>query len=255
MQKLEHIGLQLFSVRDFLKTEEDAKVTFEKLKKMGYDEGQTAGCNFPVEAYARLAREAGIAIVGTHEKIDFLEGDPVAAMKHHDVLGTKNMGVGGCFVKTMEDWETMIECIRNVIKAIAPHGYKFTYHHHSNEFIRYENGKTPMELLLEVMDPRYSSFVLDTHWLQHAGLDARHYIEKMAGRVDILHLKDGAFVHDGGHVITEVGNGNLWWEGIIESAQKSGVKHYCVEQDNNFIDNDPFKSLKVASDYLHANFM
>ena len=50
----------------------------------------------------------------------------------------------------------------------------------------------------------------------------------------------------------EIGYGNLWWEGIMEAAENSGVKHYIVEQD---ISDDPFKSLEMSSEYLHKNFM
>ena len=44
VMKLEKIGVQLYTIRDFFGTEEEAKRSFEKLKKLGYDEAQTAGC-------------------------------------------------------------------------------------------------------------------------------------------------------------------------------------------------------------------
>ncbi|MBR2952549.1 MAG: hypothetical protein IKC43_06205 [Clostridia bacterium] len=40
---------------------------------------------------------------------------------------------------------------------------------------------------------------------------------------------------------------------MIESAIKAGVKSYVVEQD--VCPGDSFDSLKISSDYLHANFM
>jgi sugar phosphate isomerase/epimerase len=79
-------------------------------------------------------------------------------------------------------------------------------------------------------------------------------MEKLSGRVDILHLKDLKVFHNAAGSIegtmTEIGNGNLWWDGIMATAEKIGVKSYVVEQDRNFIDEDPFKSLKVSSEYL-----
>ena len=53
--------------------------------------------------------------------------------------------------------------------------------------------------------------------------------------------------------VTEIGRGNIRWEGVIESAIKAGVKSYVVEQDT--CPGDPFDSLKISSDYLHANFI
>lgn len=50
--------------------------------------------------------------------------------------------------------------------------------------------------------------------------------------------------------ITEIGNGNLYWEGILEAAAEAGVKYYVIEQDANWINNDPFESLKSSVNYL-----
>ena len=36
------IGVQLYTVRDFMKTEEDVRETFKRLKNLGYDQAQTA---------------------------------------------------------------------------------------------------------------------------------------------------------------------------------------------------------------------
>ena len=77
-------------------------------------------------------------------------------------------------------------------------------------------------------------------------------IEKLSGRIKINHLKDMAYLRDAGPYITEIGNGNLYWDGIIETALNSGVEHFVVEQDS--CPGDPFDSLKISSDYLHANF-
>lgn len=39
------------------------------------------------------------------------------------------------------------------------------------------------------------------------------------------------------------------WDGIIESAEKSGVKYYVVEQDANWNPNC-FAAIKKSADYL-----
>ena len=79
------------------------------------------------------------------------------------------------------------------------------------------------------------------------------WIEKMAGRVDILHHKDMMIDNEFKPYFTEIGNGNLCWEKIMDTAEKAGVKYYVVEQD--FCPGNPFESLKISSDYLHKNFM
>ena len=91
-------------------------------------------------------------------------------------------------------------------------------------------------------------------WVANAGADVRYWMEKLAGRIDILHLKDVKVIRneEGKYVNTmaEIGNGNIWWDGVMETAKKIGVKSYVVEQDANFIDGDPFKSIAASAEYL-----
>ncbi|MCQ2385681.1 MAG: sugar phosphate isomerase/epimerase [Clostridia bacterium] len=253
MEKLTKIGVQLYTIRDYLKDEENVKRSFDKLKKLGYDEAQTAGCAIPYETFGKLAKEAGLTIVGTHDNFDMMVNDPETAMHNHDLLDTKIMGIGGFFSQNPDDYTAFVAKANKVAENIGKQGFTFTYHNHSHEFIRIFGQKTAMEYLFEHLDQRVG-FVLDTYWVQHGGADVRHWLEKLSGRVDILHLKDMA---RGGtaetvQYITEIGHGNLWWAGILETAFRSGVKHFVVEQDT--CPGDPFESLKASSEYLHANF-
>ena len=111
-----------------------------------------------------------------------------------------------------------------------------------------------MEMLVEKLDPENATYVLDTHWVQRGGGDPIWWIDRLAGKIDILHLKDMTVVkNEAGETIpyiTEVGNGHLNWDGILEAAEKAGVKYYVIEQDTNWIDGDPFKSLEVSANFL-----
>ena len=55
------LGLQIYTVRDYMQDEKAIEETFEKLAAIGYTEGQTAGKES--EEYARLAKKYGIDIV------------------------------------------------------------------------------------------------------------------------------------------------------------------------------------------------
>lgn len=100
MKKINKIGVQLFTVGAFMKTEEDIKRTFERLKKLGYDEAQTAGMPCSYDVFSKLAKEAGIDIVGTHEDFEKLTADPEAAMNNHKILNTDIIGIGGLWEST-----------------------------------------------------------------------------------------------------------------------------------------------------------
>jgi sugar phosphate isomerase/epimerase len=98
--------------------------------------------------------------------------------------------------------------------------------------------------------------VLDTYWVQHGGYDVRKMLERLRGRVDILHLKDmGAFGENNAPYITEIGNGNINFEDIIPLAEEIGVKDFVVEQDCNFTTGNAFDSIVTSFNYLKENFM
>ena len=40
---MKELGLQLYTIRDFMKTEEDIRESFQKMRKYGYTQAQTAG--------------------------------------------------------------------------------------------------------------------------------------------------------------------------------------------------------------------
>jgi len=242
------VGLQLYTIRDFMNDEEQIKESFAKLKAMGYDEVQTAGCKIPYADFGRLAKEAGLEIVGTHDNMQKMIETPELAMEEHKALGTNIMGIGGFAFSTAKEIEDFIEKANKLAGIIYPHGFKFSFHNHSREFVTLENGKTAMDMLAEGLDPQKASFVLDTYWVQHGGANPVDWIEKLAGRIDILHLKDMAIDMGLKQYYCEIGKGNINFDKVIEAAERTGVKHLCVEQD--ICPGDPFESLKISRDYL-----
>ena len=199
--------------------------------------------------FGQIAREEGIEIIGTHEGFGQVYDPPVEeVVANHRALGTTNVGIGAYYFKTEDEIHSFCEKANELGARLKPFGMKFTYHNHSFEFRRWEkSGKTAMDILAEELDPETVSFVLDTYWVQHGGGDVRAWIERLAGRIDILHLKDMG-VNEDGPFITECGHGNINFDGIIPLAESVGVKHFCVEQDT--WPGDPFESVAYSAQYL-----
>lgn len=148
-----------------------------------------------------------------------------------------------------------IDTANEIGHKLSKYGMKFTYHNHHFEFAKIE-GKTIMDYLIDGFDPNVVSFVLDTYWVQHGGYDVRKMIERLAGRIDILHLKDmGVSLDEKKSDITEIGNGNINFEDIIPLAEKIGVKDFVVEQDRNFTTGDPMESIAFSYNYIKKNLM
>ena len=249
------LGLQMWTLRDYMDTPEGVRMCFRRMKESGYDLAQTAGCKIPYEDYARIAREEGIAICGTHLEFEDIVNDTEETIRKQKLLDSEFMGIGGFHCDSVEATEDFIEKANKAAERIYKEGMKFTYHNHWNEFRPFPNGRLPIEMLEEGLDPEKTSFCIDTYWAQFGGADVRYWLERLAGRVDIIHLKDMTPTGEwpGPQRITEVGSGNLWWEGIIATAEKIGVKYFVVEQDETEL--DPFDSIRISSEYLHKNFM
>lgn len=254
----QNLGLQLYTIRDYLTDPESTDKAFARLAQLGYTEAQTAGTDyFGAKEFGDLAKKHGISIVGTHYKWEEILNNPEKVIEVHKTWNTKYLGLGSSPKETREDLKELMKFIDQFNKCAelyAKEGIRMTFHNHHFDFCRIDGTKTIMDLLVENLDPVNTSFVLDTCWVSVGGGDVVEWIEKLEGRLDILHLKDRYIqkLEDTKHyvhAITEIGNGALCWDRILKAAEKIGVKHYVVEQDNNFT-GTPFDSLKITSDYL-----
>ena len=248
------LGLQLYTVRNFMSTEEDMEKTVERLVGMGYTVGQSAG--YESENMAKIMKKYGMTIAGTHFNFEKIINEPDQTMKLHELLGTTNIGVGAMPAPgrtSQEGLEEFVRTYNKVAPIYAKNGFRLTYHNHSFEFASHNGKQTMFEYMMENFDPNIS-FVLDTCWAANAGADVCDMIEKLQGRLDILHLKDIKTVMEDSwatkQVMCEIGNGVINWKKILKTAEDTGVKYIVVEQDNFWTDENPFKSLEISRDYL-----
>jgi sugar phosphate isomerase/epimerase len=88
-----------------------------------------------------------------------------------------------------------------------------------------------------------------------AGGDPVEFLQKMTGRVKLVHLKDkeqGTAVMYKEAVpktaFKEVGSGVMDWPKILRAAEAAKVEHYFVEQDQT--PGDPVESLRKSYGFL-----
>lgn len=253
---MKQVGLQLYTVRDQMSDPKNIPDVFQKIAAMGYTQAQTAGDFHDVEAFAKAAKDAGVKIVGTHYSWDKIRNDIEGTVRVHEILGTKNVGIGGMPLEPRTDFDALMafidECNR-VAAALKPYGCTFTYHNHSFEFVKIKDNKTVMDYLIEGFGDNIT-FVLDTYWVQHGGADIRRMIERLSGRIEIMHLKDMAAVDPNTKApyITDVGSGNIDMKDIVATAEQHGVKYFVVEQDGNY-EVDSMTSAEKSCRYLLDN--
>ena len=242
---MDKFGLQLYTLRGELSTD-DAASAMKRVKELGYSYVQVAGDLAAIERTGLLAKEMGLEVIGCASSIDYILADFDEAVRVHKAIGAFDIGVSASF-KTAEAVEEYIVKANALADRLAEHGLSFSYHNHAKEFIRMENGKTPYDMLIDGLTSKNAYFMPDTYWIQYGGADIKYYIERLKGRIKILHLKDAKMTFDG-LTFAEIGNGNLRWDSIIDAAKASGVEYYVVEQDK--CDGSPLDSIKVSADYL-----
>jgi sugar phosphate isomerase/epimerase len=191
----------------------------------------------------KIADDNGLQIVITHSDVSKIQKDTLSVIENHKKMGCENIGIGYFPFKGEDSYYKFLKDFDKQMRLIRDSGMKLHYHNHAFEFERFGN-RTGFEILMEETDPALLGFNLDTYWVQFGGKDPVECIEKLNGRITCAHFKDFA-IKDGSQCMTEVMEGNLNWDKIIDSCESAGVRYAIVEQDNNW-SIDPFASLETS---------
>ena len=247
------IGAQLFTCRDYCKTAPELEQTMKRVKEIGYKTVQISaiGAEITGKEVKAAAESAGVEIVCTHRSFaEYMEKLDETIQLHLD-MGCNIAGLGMMPVESMQSKEALFEVLEkfNVIaKKCAENGITFGYHNHAFEFTKLD-GKHVLDIIMENTDDNLK-LILDTYWVAHAGIDPVKIMEKYADRIAVMHYKDKKVTGSNNAEIAEVGEGNLDWDAIIEANERLGIKWAMVEQDRNWTDEDPFKSLEMSYKFL-----
>lgn len=244
------IGAQLYTVRDYCKNLTDFAETLKKVADIGYRTVQVSGtCAFEPDWLDGELKENGLRCVLTHTPGDRIAADPAQVAKDHDCFGCEYVGLGwyGFDPEKLDGtFEHFVEVYGAAGKALREHGKYFMYHNHDQEFRKY-GGKRILEKLAEAIPAEDMGFTLDTFWVQAGGGDPAQWLEKLAGRIPCIHLKDFAY----GRKMAVVGEGNINFDRVFEKAEAGGTKYMLVEQDDCYGES-PFDCLKRSYQYLTA---
>ena len=243
------IGAQLYSVRDHCQNAEDMLKCLKELKAIGYNTCQLSGqsSELSAEQLRDMLDEAGLTCACTHIGFQQMEEDIDKVIRDHKILGCEYPGIGGLpgEFRTAEGYVEFAKRASKVADKLLDNGMHFLYHNHAFEFYRFpETGKTGLELLFENSSESVQ-FELDTFWVQMGGGSVLEWIEKVRGRMDVVHFKEMNGTVDSRNVIAPIGAGNMNWTAIMEACDSIGVKYAMVEQDNA-VDTDSIACMEFS---------
>jgi sugar phosphate isomerase/epimerase len=171
-------------------------------------------------------------------------------------LGAKNVRLGslprpgGVFDKELV--ESAAENFNRIGKALDDQGLHFSYHNHAFEFVPHGDA-TLYHYLIEITDPRYVSFEIDTYWVMHAGYDPVELLETYPDRFRLLHLKDLKKGVEGHYQLPSnsehdvvLGTGQVDWPAVLRAAQNTKIEYFYIEDETDGV----VKRVPLSREYI-----
>ncbi len=242
-----NIGVQLYTLRDVMKSDNEIENGFKIISDIGYKSVQISAIPLnDLNWIKNIAIKYGLEICCTHTPYDKIINQTEAVASEHDLLGCNIVGIGykpEIFPQTIEGYYSFAKVLDKKGAQLREYGKKLVYHNHHFEFQKFED-KTGMDILLENTSQKNVGFIFDTYWGQAAGVDPEDFIYKFKGRIDVCHLKDMNM--DGfNQVFSEIGCGNINFSKILKACINTNIKYAVVEQDNCY-GKDPYECLEIS---------
>lgn len=244
------VGAQFYTIREHCKTLPDFAESLKKVADIGYRTVQISGtCPYEPQWLKEQLELNGLKCVITHTDSKRMVAETEAVAKDHDIFDCKYVGLGSYSFNPEKghSFEDFMETYVPIAQRLRECGKYFMYHNHAHEFKRLD-GKLIFDKIVESVPADILGFTLDTYWVQVGGGDPAQWLEKLAGRIPVIHLKDYAW----GQQMAVIGEGNINFDRVFEKAEAGGTMYMMVEQDN-CNGEDPFDCLKRSYQYLKAH--
>lgn len=261
------LGVQLYSVRDFLPKDYDG--TLGKLSAIGYREVEAAGFFGRSASEVKASMDhAGLRCVSAHYSLKDLLPKVDETIEYGKELGLQFIVCASPWFKnpssvkdagshaardrmTLDDWRWNADQFNRIGERVHAAGMRFGYHNHTPEF-RSENGVVFYDELLRQTDPAKVTMELDCGWCAVAGESPAEYLSKYPSRFSMLHVKDfkltAGVTPATAPPSAELGHGTIDYRPIFQAAKKAEIKHAFVEQEE--FDMPAMEALKIDADYM-----
>ena len=167
---------------------------FRHFSEFGYDGVELLGNNtngLSFEEYRELLKELNLKALSSHNL--HTESDYEFAAG----LGLKYSVLAGCdAVRDEEKLKRICEEWNEEGRRLKEYGLMGVIHNHGEEFCWMNEDtkeKRIYDYIAENTDPEAIGFELDVGWVVRAGLDPVEYINRYAGRVPLIHMKECAY--------------------------------------------------------------
>lgn len=228
------LGIQSYTCRDYMQTAEDMDKALAYIADFGCHVIQLSGIG-PIEQsdVTRLVKKYDMDVCVTHKDFGRMRTDIDKLIDEHIDMDCDCIGLGCMPSEYSRDEAGVMRFAADVApiaSRIRERGLRFAYHTHDFEFIKLEDGRTLLDVMLETTDPDTFWFTPDAGWAQIAGCDPNEFLRKLRGRIKVAHFKDYCF-ENGKRRFIEIGKGLVDYKKVYETCEEIGVPYAVFEQD------------------------
>ncbi|MCL2446786.1 MAG: sugar phosphate isomerase/epimerase [Oscillospiraceae bacterium] len=217
------LSIQLYSLRDMISTADDLLALFPKLKAMGFDGVEFAGYyDLSADVIRTALDNAGLVATGCHVPLEHYAPENLqATIDFHKQLGLSTIGIGGAPHSDPEDCAETCAILSQAYAEAQKQGITIYYHNHASEFMPFDDGTLPMDMLKQAC-----ALEVDTYWLHIADVDIYSFLMENAARVCHVHIKDGE-----GATPTALGEGDCDLHAVVRAAKTLNLEWLILEDE------------------------
>lgn len=272
------VGAQLYSVRTDL--EKDFYGTLKAVREMGY-----AGVEFFGEYYGntpvqikKWCTELGLIPFSNHVPFQEMIDDIDKVIADNTVIGVQYivfpyMDEASRPGIDMDQFKKTVARIGECGDKVGEAGFQLLYHNHDFEFVPMEDGSLAYDYIFSSNGRARIQNEPDVCWVDYAGQSPVEYLQKYAGNIPVVHLKDyylegklssapyaligittdNSMKDEGGWFeYRPIGEGQVDMKAVINASIEGGAQWLCVEQDEPRQGDSRLDDLRKSAEYLKA---
>lgn len=262
--KNEVVGVQLYSVRDDMKT--DPMGTLKQLAAMGYVNVEHANYvdrkfyGYSPTEFKKVLNDLGLKMPSGHTvmraehwdaaKKDFTDAwkmtvEDAATVGQHYVVSP---WLDDSLRNDMTTFKNYMDVFNKCGELCKKSGMKFGYHNHDFEFSTKLDGKLLYDLILQNTDPSLVAQQIDIGNMYHTGGRALEIMKSYPGRFELMHVKDEIKSEKGemggNYESTVLGKGILPVKEVVDLGRKSGGTTQFIIEQESYQSLTPIESVK-----------
>lgn len=251
---MSRFALQTFTVRKYLKSPSAIESGFARIRETGLQAVELAYIKLKpaeINAVERACKAQDITVGSSQITFDTLDKQRDWVLKFHEQLNCQITAVSVLPFKvirgTRDHMLRFAEQLESLGRFYKDHGVRLCFHHHDFEF-RHYGEDVGLDLLLANTSAENIGLELDTYWVARGGRSPEDMIDKLGGRVKVVHLRDFRLqqkLFALSPTDAALGQGNLDFSRIVDNCVANNVQYMAIEQASE----QPFED--VASSVVH----